>query len=432
MATVADHPTPAGVDPQALIEEARERHRRRRMWVVGVVALLVLATGLYAAVYSEHSGSGQRFPGRPHPSEAFHLLPGGPSLGPATAYQLTGPLAVALDPVGDLYFTDGNQVFRVDHLTHDISVVAGRGTRVDRSGKTFWGDGGPALQAGLDAPFDIAIARDGDLFIADGDFAGGNDRVRRVSAATGIITTVAGNGRIGSAGDGGPATRAELNLSGAGFGSSSIALAPNGDLYIADGGSNRIRKVSAATGIITTVAGNGVRGSSGDGASATRAELDHPAGITFDSHGDLFVASGTRIREISAATGVIRTVYGPVHGSSLIAGQPAYDLAFSPSGTLYFSTLYGRAIKALNLATHHVAAVSGTGQQTIQQRGAAAGDGGPARQATFGLAAGLTVNSQGDIYIADFFNNSVRRIDASSGIISNVAGQIPQSPAHCC
>ena len=385
----------------------------------------MFVTGIYV-VSAYHNGPGHSSSPRLRPTQAFHLLPGGPSLGPATAYQLTGPLGVALDSVGNSYFTDANEVLRVDHTTQKISVVAGT-ARLAARGRIYWGDGGPAIKAGLFAPFGVAIAHNGDLYIAEGD-----NRVRRVSASTGIITTVAGDGLAGSAGDAGPATQAELDFRGGGFGSSSISLAPNGDLYIADGGSLRLRRVSATTGIITTVAGTGRRGPSGDGGPAIHAELDAPAGVTVDDHGNFFVASWTSIREISSETGVIRTVYGPLRGVVPTTAQPAYGLAFGPKGLLYFSTLYGREILSLNPATHDFSVVAGTGTETVQEPGAKAGDGGPASEATFGLAAGLAIDASGNIYVADFFNNSVRKIDSTTGVIGNVAGQIPQSPAHCC
>ena len=340
-------------------------------------------------------------------------------LGLATSYHLTGPIGIALDATGDLYLTDADQVLRVDHATGEIGVVAGRGQATYHH--TFGGDGALATRAQLLAPSDVTVSANGDVYVLDG-----NDRIRKVSAATGIITTVAGKGRVGFTGDGGPAARAELDLNRTSFGSA-IAVAPNGDLYIADGGNNRIRKVSAATGIITTVAGNGHAGARGDGGQATRAELNEQAGIAFDSHADLFVAAGRRIREIKSSTGVISTVFGPVS-----YGNSANDLALGPEGVLYFSDLYGRQVLSLRPGTKRVSVVAGTGMQTIQAPGATAGDGGPATEASFGLTAGVTVDANGNLYIADFFNNSVRFIDHATGVISTIAGQIPQSPAHCC
>ena len=142
----------------------------------------------------------------------------------------------------------------------------------------------------------------GDLFIADY----GNNRIREVNLATGVITTVAGNGTAGYSGDNGPATAAELaNPAG-------VAVDAAGDLFIADTGNDRIREVNLATGVITTVAGNGTDGYSGDDGPATAAELNYPAGVAVDSAGDLFIADSgnNRIREVNHATGVITTVAG--------------------------------------------------------------------------------------------------------------------------
>ena len=142
----------------------------------------------------------------------------------------------------------------------------------------------------------------GDLFIADT----GNNRIREVNLATGVITTVAGNGTCGYSGDNGPATAAELDDP------TGVAVDSAGDLFIADSGNNRIREVNHATGVITTVAGNGTAGYSGDNGPATAAELTSPNGVAVDSAGDLFIADtgNDRIREVNHATGVITTVAG--------------------------------------------------------------------------------------------------------------------------
>ncbi|HVX63285.1 MAG TPA: DUF4214 domain-containing protein, partial [Pirellulales bacterium] len=163
-----------------------------------------------------------------------------------------------------------------------ITTVAGNGTA------GFSGDGGPATAAELIGPTDVAVDSSGDLFIADG-------YIREVNLATGIITTVAGNGLTGFNGDGGPATAAEFDNP------TGISVDSSGNLFIADSGNNRIREVNLATGIITTVAGNGTAGFSGDGGPAAEAELSRPNGIAVDSSGDLFIAdsSNNRIRKMS-------------------------------------------------------------------------------------------------------------------------------------
>jgi len=336
---------------------------------------------------------------------------------------------VAVDATGDVYFTDGNHVLEVDPVTRLVLVVAGTGMN------GFSGDGGSALHARLSYPRSVAVAPNGDVYFVD------NDRIRKVSAATGTISTVAGNGRTGSTGDGGPADRASLNLDTVGDGSATLneplAIAPNGDLYIADGANREIRKVSHATGIITRVAGNGRSGSAGEGGIATRAELCAPLGIALDASANTFIATACgSIREVSAKTGLITTIF-----STEQARRPALEgvgSAHDPvglsvnDGKLYAAEPYGRRVLTIALGTGVVTRVAGTGGQTIQSLHGNAGDGGPASKATFGLSIDITTDRLGNIYVADFFNNAVRRIDARTGVISTVAGRIPTTPAHCC
>src|SRR5205814_820849 len=170
-------------------------------------------------------------------------------------------------------------VLAVPALSQTINTVAGGGA----------GDGGDATIANLNSPASVAVDSSGNLYIADL----GNDRIRKIAAATGIITTVAGNGGLAFAGDGGAATNASLNTP------ASVALDASGNLYIADQGNHRIRKVDAATGIITTVAGNGSPAFAGDGGAATSASLNSPSGVALDASGNLYIADffDNRIRK---------------------------------------------------------------------------------------------------------------------------------------
>src|SRR5437879_6411892 len=187
-------------------------------------------------------------------------------------------------------------VVAVPALSQTINTVAGNGSPY------FAGEGGVATSASLYYPAGIALDASGNLYIAD--FY--NARIRKVAAATGIITTVAGNGTYGPLGDGGAATSASVSAP------RGVALDASGNLYIADSGSNRIRKVAAATGIITTVAGNGNYGFAGDGGAATSASIDNPAGVALDASGNLYIAdrNNNRVRKVAAATGIITTVAG--------------------------------------------------------------------------------------------------------------------------
>jgi hypothetical protein len=240
--------------------------------------------------------------------------------GKATAAQFNVVARVVLDGAGDLFISDFSN-HRVRKVTPDgiITTVAGSGP-VDTTPWTltssdtaknggFSGDNGPATDARLNGPVGLAVDAHGNLFI--GDLL--NHRVRKVEVGTGLITSVAGNGQAGSSGDGGLATEAQLN------GCVALALDSAGNLFIADTNDNRVRRVDAGTGIITTVAGTGKAGFSGDGGKATDARLNAPEGVAVDSAGNLFVGdnSNSRVRQVSPE-GMISTVAG--NGKTKYAG----------------------------------------------------------------------------------------------------------------
>jgi sugar lactone lactonase YvrE len=204
--------------------------------------------------------------------------------GPAVDAELNQPTGVAVDRAGNLYIVD-NQNFCIRKVDTRGMITSDAGTGT----QDYSGDGGPAVDAGLNCPAGVAVDRAGNLYIADAR----NNRIRKVDA-NGMITTVAGNGRQGYGGDGGPATSAELNYP------AGMAFDADGNLYIADNGNNRIRKVDTS-GLITTVAGNGTQGYSGDGGPATGAELNYPAGIALDASGNLYIADikNNRIRKVA-------------------------------------------------------------------------------------------------------------------------------------
>ncbi|HWF16628.1 MAG TPA: hypothetical protein VG244_10645 [Acidimicrobiales bacterium] len=355
----------------------------------------------------------------------------GPSLGLATSYQLTGPIGVAVDRAGDIYFSDGSRVLEVDRATQQLLVVAGTGAA------GFSGDGGPGQQATLSGPSGVAVAPNGDVYFEDGN------RIRKVSAAHGVISTVAGDGRTGSSGNGGPAVRASLDFGSPGRGtgglSDSIAFGPDGDLYIAETGNNEVQKVSLATGIITTAAGAGIHCRPLDGICQAATHPCAPVGVAVDSASNIFVATACgSIREKVAATGVTSTIFSTKLDPALAGTGGDHDptgLAVGNDKTLFVTEAYGRRLLELNLANGRVALVAGTGVETFPQAGQTAGDGGPASQASFGLALGAAVDRQGNVYVADYFNDAIRMIDRRTGVISTVAGQIPMSPqqqGHCC
>ena len=208
--------------------------------------------------------------------------------GPATAAGVGFPDDVAVDGLGNLYIAESRsrRVRVVDAASGVISTLAGIGEA------GFSGDGGPASSATLNNPASVTLDADDNLFISDRS----NGRVRRVDAATGIITTVAGTGDRGFSGDGGLAT-------GAGLDPVDVAVDRAGNLLIADSSNHRVRRVDAATGVMATVAGTGEDGHSGDGGLATSAILGFPQGVAIDGNGNLLVADG-RSHRIRMVTGI--------------------------------------------------------------------------------------------------------------------------------
>ncbi|MGV3559149.1 NHL domain-containing protein [Larkinella arboricola] len=326
--------------------------------------------------------------------------------GPAVQANLSSPYGVAVDTQGNLFIADfGNNRIRKVTANGMINTVAGTGTQ------GFSGDGGPATTASLRHPRGVAVDTQGNLFIADLD----NQRIRKVSSG-GIITTVAGNGTYGSGGDGGPATSAGI---GSPYG---VAVDKQGNLFIADGSNNRIRKVSP-TGIITTVAGNGTYGFSGDGGPATSAQLSSPSGVAVDAQGNLFIAdaSNYRIRKV-ATNGLIYTVAGngPIGDSG--DGGPATSaqlnlptgVAVDSQGNLFIADMGNRRIRKVS-ANGIINTVAGNGTENY------GGDGGPATEARFHFPTDVAVDAQGNLFIVDQFNSRIRKV-APNGIITTVAG----------
>ena len=304
--------------------------------------------------------------------------------GPASAAQIGYPYGVAVDSAGNLYISDySNHRVRRASLSGTITTVAGTGI----SG--YSGDGGPATSAQLKSPFGVAVDQAGNLYIGDSDAA----CIRRVSAS-GVISTVAGTGVEGFSGDGGPAISAQLGSA------IRVALDRAGNLYISDGGNHRIRRVSPS-GIITTVAGIGAQGYSGDGGQATSAQLSSPRGIAVDELGNVYFADSgnNRVRRISPA-GVISTVAGNGAGGFSGDGGPAasaqlgypYAVAVDGTGNLFVAQYFDHRVRRVSTSgIISTVAGDGTGQYS--------GDGGPAGSASLAVPTGLAVDAAGRIYV---------------------------------
>jgi sugar lactone lactonase YvrE len=332
--------------------------------------------------------------------------------GLATSAQLSNPIGVAVDTAGNVYIADSsnNVVRRVDALSGVITTVAGTGIQ------GYSGDGGAALSAQLFAPYGVAVDSAGNLYIADQ----GNEVIRRVDAASGTITTVAGNGTQGYSGDGGPAGGAELN------GCVGITVDAAGNLYIADSGNDVIRRVDAASGTISTVAGTGTPGYSGDGGPATSAQLAAPAGVALDAAGNLYIAdaSNSVIRRVLSVSGTIATVAGTGQQGGNGNGGPAtnaqlalpHGVAVDAAGNLFIADEGNYSIRRVDSASGNISIAAGNELYSY------GGDGGPATAAQLYAPYAVALDAANDLYILDTGNIRVRRVDGASGSIAAVAG----------
>jgi sugar lactone lactonase YvrE len=320
---------------------------------------------------------------------------GGPAASAQFGYTLNG---VAVDSGGNLYITDrGNN--RIRKVTNGvITTVAGNGAA------GFGGDSGAATSAELNSPNGIAVDASGNLYIADT----ANNCIRKI--ANGVITTIAGNGTAGFGGDSGAATSAELNSP------NGIAVDASGNLYIADTLNYRIRMV--ANGTITTVVGNGTQGFRGDNGPPTSAELNQPESIAVDASGNLYIADTLNSRIRKVANGVITTAAGNGtsgfsgdNGSATSAqlGQP-WGVAVDVAGNLYIADTY---------INHRVRKVSNGVITTVAGNGLV-GDNGPATSSQLNNPVGVALDAAGNVYMSDFYNNRIRKV--SSGVITTVAG----------
>ena len=323
--------------------------------------------------------------------------------GAATSAELNNPSHVAVDSAGNIYIANYNNqdIQKVTASSGNISIVAGNGT----SG--FSGDGSAATSAEFKHPSGLGIDSAGNIYIADKN----NCRIRKVTVATGVIATVVGNGTCAYTGDGGLASSAEIHNP-----SSNIAFDSYGNWYFGDNSSYRIRKVNASTGIITTVAGNGTSGYSGDGSAATSAEINNPSGVALDSSGNIYFSDfgDDVVRKVTVSTGIISTVAGTGTAGYSGDGGPATNAQINYPGSLTVDLAGNIYIPDSNNRVRVVNAASGTISTLVGNgTGGYTGDGGPATSAELNSPADIAVDSAGNMYIADSSNNVIRKVNVS-------------------
>jgi len=357
--------------------------------------------------------------------------------GPATSAFLCLPEGVYADASGDVYIADSsNAAVREVVSSATISTIAGT---LGTAG--YSGDGGAATSAELNYPASIVLDGSGNLLIADTD----NYVIREVSA--GNISTFAGNGTEAYSGNGVPAANAALNIPGGAFADGS------GNLYFADTYSSVIREIVAATGNIQTLAGDGLpcaipSTGCGDAGLATAAQLNFPQGIFVDGAGNVFIADteSSVIREVVASTGIIQTIAGTPgtagysgDGAAATSAQlsKAAGVLVDGSGNVYIADTGNSAIRVVNMGVSpitiagitiqagSIATIAGNGT-SCSDGSSGCGDGGQATAAQLNFPGAISLDANGNIYIADTFSNAVREVNAGTGVIQTVAGTLGQ------
>lgn len=279
------------------------------------------------------------------------------------------------------------------------------------------GDGTPG---NVGQPFGVVVGPDGGLYICEVE----NHRIRRYDLKTHALTTVAGTGHAGYSGDGGPALEADMNEP------YEIRFDDAGNLFVVEMKNHIVRRIDGKTHIITTVAGCGQEGFGGDGGPATKALLKQPHSIALDGKGGLLIADigNHRIRRVDLASGTIRTIAGNGEKTMPRDGQQAEGnpmvgprALFVDGDTLWIALREGHSVWRMDLNTGRLAHVAGTGERGYT------GDGGPAREATFDGPKGIAVGPEGEVYVVDTENQTIRMIDAQRGVIITIAGSGPES-----
>jgi len=293
-----------------------------------------------------------------------------------------------------------------------IQTIAGTGKPEDSGAK------GSATSTNIGDPFGVELASDGSLYICEVR----NHRLWKMNAK-GDISLVAGNGTKGYSGDGGSATQAQLNEP------YEVRFDSAGNILFVEMQNHLVRKVDAKTGVITTVAGTGEKGFGGDGGPATKGKLSTPHSIALDAEDNIYIAdiANHRIRKVDAKTGIISTIAGngekqqPVDGQTA-AGKPMIGprALFITGDTLWIALREGHSVWKMSLKSGVLSHVAGTGKKGFS------GDGGAAKDATFDGPKGVAIGPDGSIYIADTENQTIRKIDAKSSVITTIAGMGPK------
>jgi sugar lactone lactonase YvrE len=279
----------------------------------------------------------------------------------------------------------------------------------------YSGDGGPATAARVDNPFGVVRGPDGAIWFCE--YSG--QRIRRVGA-DGTITTIAGNGKTGYSGDGGPALEATFNLP------HEIRFDRAGDLFVVDMSNHSVRKVDMKTGLITTLAGTGSPGYSGDGGPASKAQFDKPHSIQFGPDGSLYICDiGNHvIRRIDMQTQIISTFAGTGKPGTTPSGSPIRgtplkgprSIDFDAKGNMWLATREGNQVFKFDMQSQSIQHVAGTGKSGF------AGNGGPAKEAELKGPKGIAVDDAGNVWLADTESSTVRMIEASTGKLVLIAG----------
>lgn len=344
-------------------------------------------------------------------AQSIFTVAGGGPIGdgkPATQALLKLPADTVLDSAGNLYIADTNnhRVRKVDARTGVVTTIAGGGT-------SGLGDGGPATEAELLSPTGVAVDGMGNVYVST------ENRVRKVDAGSGVITTYAGGGNPEDGiGDGLPATAGRLGHP------RGLTFDSRGNLVIADAGAARIRRVDVNTGIITTIAG-GIAGFGGDGGPALQASFRDPADVLFDRNGNLYIVEtgNHRIRRVAGDTQIIATVAGDGtqggQGDGLPATQASVwfpnNIVIDQAGNLIFDSCCS-SIRKVDIATGLISTIAGGNQEGF------GGDGGAALSARLNFPKGVSIDGSDNLYIADQLNHRVRIVNAADQIITTVAG----------